>query len=139
DHLHRQDVTTEQISLVYPDRQIEGMMRHADLYDLSAERTEPFAYARDLTSVDAPVFSGERARGVKTEHGDLFVGVEWFEVVRDVATKLVERLRKPRPDVIERHVVIARHDDQRHARQCIKKRARRLELIGARTLRQITG
>jgi hypothetical protein len=108
--------------------QVEGVVGDDDLRHLVAERTQPFAYLPDLLLVDASVLDGQGAGGVDPEDGHLVVRVERFEVVGDVTAVLVERLEEAREDVVERDVVVARHDDLRR-RQRVQKLARLPELL----------
>src|SRR6185295_3406135 len=87
------------------------MMRDDNPRHLRAERREPLLHPRDLFLTDATTFDRQRASGVDTEHRDFFVMIKRLQVLGDVTAILVERLKEPRPNIVQRNVVIARHDD----------------------------
>ena len=95
------------------------------------------AAAVDLLHVQPPASAGNQpARAVQSDHRDFVVDVRRLEVGTDPAAISAEWIEKPRGDVEQRHVVIARHDDLRE-RQAAEKRRRLLELPPPRALRQI--
>ncbi len=66
---------------------------------------------RHLLLVDAAILERQRARRVHAQHGDLVVGIERRQVVGDIAPVARERLREAAEYIVERDVVVARHDD----------------------------
>jgi len=113
----------------YGERDLVGRVR---------QRREARAHALELRTVDAAVLERERTRAVQPEHGDLPVDERGLEIGADVAAVLVQRARKAREHVMQRHVVVARHDDAR-GRERVEERARRDELRAARALGQVAG
>ena len=64
--------------------------------------------------------------------------IKWLTVSANIAPVALQPALETRIKIIERHVVIARHD-KFWKRQPIEKRARFDKLTGARALRQIAG
>jgi hypothetical protein len=85
---------------------------------------------------DAPIAQSGRSRGVDAEYGKLGIGEEWKLMGRDVAMETIERPESPPQKVVERHVVIAGHRNDRR-REPVEKFACGGEFGAARPLRKV--
>ena len=129
---------SDKLPFVVSFRQIEGMMRDDDPRHLRVQGAELLLHPRDLFFINSTTLDRQRASSIDAEHRDFFVMIKRLQVFGDVAAILVERLKEPRPNIVERNVVIARHHELR-LRQKIEKSSGLFELMGARALRQVTG
>ena len=114
-------------------RQVNRWMRHDDLQHRLAERSEQPMDLGHLLLVDAATLEGQRARRVDADNGDLVIDERGREVAPEVALELAERAQEALPDAVERHVVVAGHDDHRRV-DAGEEFARQAELGGARAL-----
>ena len=86
--LHCQSRSSDQMPLIMSLRQIEWMMRDNYLDAVRTGSGKFLLHPADLLFVDASTFNRQRAGGVDSEHGDLFVMIKGPQVVRDVITVL---------------------------------------------------
>ena len=77
----------------------------------------------DLSFVDLALPHRERSRGVDADHDDLVVPEHRREIGRDGARISRQRRDETREQVVERHIVIAGHDQPRK-RQRVQERPR---------------
>ena len=94
-------------------RQVEWMVRYHQLDHALAACREAFPYASDLRAVDAPALEHCRARGAHADDRDLIVHERRLDLFADVAAVFGERLQETLPEVVERNVVVSRHDQER--------------------------
>jgi hypothetical protein len=86
-----------------------------DLESLWPQVAEVAADALDPAVRDATFLDDVGARAVHTEHGHLVVSVDRRQVARHIALELARGLEEPPVEVVEGDVVVAGHDDGRHA------------------------
>src|ERR1041385_4322917 len=125
---HRHSRATDEIALVVSLRQIKRMMANDDANDVVIKRAEYVAHGRHLFLVDSSALNGEGTCRVDTKNGDSVVLVERSQISGDEAPVLSQLFAKSRPDIVKRHIMIARHNNLRR-RQAIEKRARFLKLM----------
>ena len=135
---HREVGAADPLVGVPAGGEVERVMGDDDLDDLVGQRRQRRAQTLQLLEVDAAVLDDERARGVDADDRELGVDEGRLQVGADVALVVGERPQHAREDVVERHVVVARHDDLR-CRQAREEVARRGEQLAARALRQVAG
>src|SRR5258705_11804196 len=82
----------------------------------------------DLEFVDTTAFDCQRTGGIDTNHSDIFISVEWLQVVADVAAVFIQGLKETRQNVVKRNVMVSRDNDLRPW-QGIEERARLLEFM----------
>lgn len=126
------------VSIVMSFRQIERMMGDQNLDDAGTTRAEFLPNPSHLTLVDAAAFDCQRSSCVYPNYRDLIIGVEGPQVVRDVATILLQRVREPREHIVQGDVVIPGHNYLGFG-QRVEKRASLFELVRARALRKVSG
>src|SRR6478672_679613 len=114
------------------------MMRNDDAYDLRCKVGESLVNPGDLSFINPPALYCQRASSVDTEHGYFFVVIKRSQVVGDVMAIFSQWLCKAREDIVQRNIMIPRHDDLRPW-QTIQKGARFGKLVRAGSLRQISG
>ena len=128
EHSHSHARAPYQVAFVLTFRQIEGMMGNYNLYDPGIASTKSLTHPRDLFFVDAPFFDRQRARGVDTQDRNLVVIVKRSQIVCDIASVFAQRLKETSSHIMERHVVVTRHNNLRVG-QAIEKSTRFLELM----------
>ena len=118
--------------------QIERVMRHHDLPDAIGKPAELSFHPQHLPLIDTPAFDDEPPGGIDAGNRDFIIEVERLQVIGNILLVDVKPTSKPRIDVVQRHVMIPRHDDLR----CWKRPQERtgfFELTGPGTLRQVAG
>jgi len=117
---------------------VERMMSDDNVRDVAGIGLQPRAGCRHLAAIDASVLEGERSSGVDAQYGDLAVGEAGLQVMADVAPIIGKRSQLSGNDVIERHIMIAGHDDFREG-QRIEEIAGLAKLMAPCPLREIPG
>ena len=92
----------------------------------------------DLNGVQPAAAEGERSGAVQAERDDFRVDEHRLQIVGDEAAISGQGPEEAPCHIVERHIVIARHD-QAGTRQRLKKVARLGELTGACALGEISG
>ena len=64
-----------------------------------------------LAPADPAIFPSQGARRVHTRHDELGIDEHGLEIVRDIAAITIEFSREAREEVVQRNIVITRHDD----------------------------
>ena len=138
EHRHRLPRAADEMARVVTGRKIERMVGHHDLGDAIVQLAKALSHAGELPGVDASALECRRARRVHPDDRDLVVDEGRLGLLRDVAPVLGERLEEALEEVVERHVVVPRHDEQR-SRERIEKAPRVAELRRFRALGQVAG
>jgi hypothetical protein len=112
-NFHGEASTPHYVIALHAGRQVKRMMRDHDLYVRRGHSGETGPKFGELLAIDAAIFPGKSAGGVYARHGDFRVGVEGLEIGADEAPVTVKLAHEPREQVMERDVVISRHDDFR--------------------------
>ena len=135
-HLQRQRRAVHQVILVEVLGQVKGMMRDDDARQTGRQTAQAFTQDIDLLVADAAILERQRAGRVDAQHGDFLVHVFGRQIVRHVAPVFHQWRQKAGKDVIQGHVMVARHHHLR-PRQAVEKSPRLLELHAAGALRQV--
>src|SRR4051794_36931368 len=134
DRLQRALGATDDLALRCEGRRHQRMVRDENAEMVACELPEKAAYLVHLMMRDAAVAEGRRARCIDAENGKLGIGEEGVVLRRDVMAEALERPEDTPQRIVERHVVIARHHDDRGG-DLIEEVARRGELVAPRALR----
>ncbi len=114
------------------------MMRDDDAKERRGRRREQGIDLGEPPAADSAAFESERLRRIDAGDQELVVTEHRFELAVEVPPPGAERREQPFPDPIERHVVVARHgDDRRDPRQLVHEGARLAELPRLGADRQI--
>ena len=117
-------------------RQFERVMRYHDSLDVIGKPAELFFHPEHLPVIDTTAFDYESPNRIDAGNRDFIVQVEGLQVIGNILLVDIEPASKPRINVVQRNIVISRHNDL----WCWKrpqKRTGSLELTGPRTLRQV--
>ena len=112
------------------------MMRDDDARQTGRQTAQAFPQGIDLLVADAAILERQGAGRVDAQHGDFLVHVLGRQIVRHMAPVLHQRRQEAGKDVVEGHVMVARHDDLR-PRQAVEKVTCLLELGAAGALREV--
>ena len=117
---------------------MERVVRHDNLHRLLARVLECLTCVSQVRRSDGAVLHREGSRGVEAHGHELLISVDGPQIGRDVAPVVAERIEEPAGDIVERHIVIARHYQLR-TRQRIQECAGLAELPGSRALCEVAG
>ena len=137
-HLQCQRRAVDQVILVEMLGQVKWMVRDDDARQTGRQTAQAFTQDIDLLVADAAILERQGAGRVDAQHGDFLVHVFGRQIVRHMAPVFHQRRQKAGKDVIQGHVMVARHDDLR-PRQAVEKNPRLLELGAAGALREVAG
>jgi hypothetical protein len=116
--------------------QIERVMGYDDSLDAIGKPTKLSFHSEHLPVIDAAAFEGEPSGRIDASNCDFIIEVEGLQVVGNILLIDIEPVAEPGIDVVQRNIVISRHNDLR-CRKCPQKRTGSLELTWPGTLRQI--
>ena len=91
-------------------RQIERVMRYHDSLDAIGKPAELFFHAERLPGIDTAALEDESPGGIDAGNCDFIIEVEGIEVIGDVLLVGIERTSKPRINVVQRNIVVSRHN-----------------------------
>jgi hypothetical protein len=94
-------------------RQIEGVMGYHDLLDAIGKPAELIFHPEHLPVIDAAAFDDQPPGRIDAGNRDFGIEVEGLQVIGNELLKDVEPLSKPGVNVVQRNVMIPRHDDLR--------------------------
>jgi hypothetical protein len=117
-------------------RQIERMMRYHDSFDAIGKPAELFFHPEHLPVIDTAALENEPPGRIDAGNRDFIIEVEGLEVIGNVLLVDLEAASKPRINVVQRNVVISRHNDLR-CRKCPQERTGSFELTWPGPLRQV--
>ena len=126
------------VALVPVLRHVERMVRDDDLGDRFGKATEHVPHAVDLRLVDAAALEDERSRGAHPHDRELVVDELRLQLRREVALVAPQRGREAHEDVVQRDIMVSRHDYLR-LRQRFQPFARGVELPRLGALREVAG
>jgi len=91
-------------------RQIERVMRYHDSLDAIGKPAELLFHAERLPGIDTAALEDESPGGIDAGNCDFIIEVEGIEVIGDVLLVGIERTSKPRINVVQRNIVVSRHN-----------------------------
>lgn len=94
-------------------RQIEGVMSDHDLLDAAGKATKQRFHAEHLPVIDAAALEGKPSGGIHTGNCDFIIDVERLQIVGNVLPIDVEPVAEPGINVVQRNIMISRHNDLR--------------------------
>jgi hypothetical protein len=117
-------------------RQIERVMRDHNSLDAFGEPAELFFHPEHLPVIDTAALDDESPGGIDPGNRDFIIQVEGLQIIGNMLPVDVEPISKPGINVVQRNVVISRHNDLR----CWKRPQERpgfFELTRPGALRQV--
>ena len=117
----------------------QRMMGDQDASLVRRYRREAVAKHVHLVMIDPPVLDRQRPRGVDAQDRDFGILVEGTEIMADIAAIAAQRRHEAAHDIVERHVMIARHDQRLEPRgvQATKPGGGLAELVDASALGEV--
>ena len=128
--------TAGQVVRFVSRQQVERMMRYHDLLDAIGKPAKPFFHPQHLPLIDTAASNDSPPGGIHTGNCDFIVHVEGFQVIGNILPIDLEPASKPRIDVIQRDVMISRHNDLRRGKRPQEPNGP-FELAWPRTLRKV--
>ena len=116
---------------------VERMVGHQNTNYGRRELLEQMENAAQLAPPDSSAADGERARRIRANQGDFIVDLKRREVVGHVPTVLTQRTEEPGEHVVQRHIVVAGHEQLR-LRQGVEECAGGLELPRTSAFRKVS-
>jgi hypothetical protein len=117
-------------------RQIEGVVSYHDSLDAIGKPAKLFFHPEHLPVIDTAAFEGEPSGRIDASNCDFIIKVKGLQVVGNVLLIDIEPVAEPGINVVQRNVMISRHNDLRRWK-CPQKRTGPLELTWPGTLRQV--
>jgi hypothetical protein len=94
-------------------RQIERVMSDHDSLDAIGKRTKPFFHLEHLPVIDTAALEGEPSGRVDPGDCDFIIEVEGRKIIANVLLVNIEPSAEPGVNVVQRNVMISRHNDLR--------------------------
>jgi hypothetical protein len=88
-------------------------MRYHDFPDAIGKPAKPFFHPEHLPVIDTAAFDDEPPGRVDAGNCDFSIEVEGIQVIRNILLIDIEPASKPRINVVQRDVMISRHNDLR--------------------------
>jgi hypothetical protein len=117
-------------------RQIERMMRYHDSLDAIGKPAELFFNPEHLPVIDTAALDDESPGRVDAGNCDFIIEVEGLEVIGNVLLIGLEAASKPRIKVVQRNVMVSRHNYLR-CWECPQECTSSFEFTWPGTLRQV--
>jgi hypothetical protein len=117
-------------------RQIERVMRYHDSFDAIGKPAEMLFHAEHLPVIDTAALDDDSPGRIDAGNGDLIIEVEGLEVIGNIPLIDIESASQPRIKVVQRNVMVSRHDDLRCGKRA-QERTGSFELAWPGTLRQV--
>jgi hypothetical protein len=111
-------------------------MRYHYFLDAIGKRTKLFFHLEHLPVIDAAALEGEPSGRIDAGDCDFIIQIEGRQIIANVLLIDIEPVAEPGVNVVQRNVMISRHDDLRRWKGA-QERTGVLELPGPGTLRQI--
>ena len=128
--------TAGKVRRFIPWRQIERVMRYHDLPNAIGKPAELFFHPEHLLVIDTAAFDNEPPGRIDAGNRDFIVQVEGLQVIGNILLVDIEPASKPRINVVQRNVVISRHNYLRRWKRP-QERPRSFELTWRGSLRQV--
>lgn len=93
--------------------QIEGVMCYNDFPDAIGKRAKLLLHPDHLPVIDTAAFEGEPSGRIDAGYCDFIIEVEGLQVVGDVLLIDIEPAAEPGVNVVQRNIMISRHNDLR--------------------------
>ena len=93
--------------------QIERVMRYHDFLDAIGKPAELIFHPVHLPVIDTAAFDDESPGCIEAGNGDFIIEVKGLQVISNILLIDVEPTSKPRINVVQRNVMISRHNDLR--------------------------
>jgi hypothetical protein len=117
-------------------RQIERVMRYHDSFDAIGKPAELFFHPEHLPLIDTAALDDDSSGRIDAGNCNFIIEVEGLEVIGNILLVDFEPASQPRIKVVQRNVMISRHNDLR-CWKCPQERTGSLELTWPGTLRQV--
>ncbi len=111
-------------------------MRYDDSFDAIGKPAELFFHPKHLPVIDTAALDDESPGRIDAGKRDLIIEVEGLQVLGNILLIDVKRAAKPCVNVVQRNVMISRHNDLR-CWKCPQERTGSLELAWQGTLRKV--
>ncbi len=95
----------------------QGVVGYEDACFFGCNRGEALFDHLHLVMIDAPVLDRQRTGRVDAQDRDLFILIPGAKLIADIAFVAFQGGGETADHVIERHVMVARNDEQAHARR----------------------